>query len=52
MTAFDYDLVQDAPLTEAGDVPEEEMWARCKYFLEAVIPVAEEAGDGTGDGAQ
>jgi mannonate dehydratase len=44
VTAFDYDLVRDAPLTEAGDVPEEEMWARFKYFLEAVIPVAEEVG--------
>ena len=33
---------QDAPLTQAGAVSEEEMWERIAYFLERVIPVATE----------
>lgn len=44
VTAFDHALVKDAPLTEAGEVGAEEMWSRFTYFLERVIPVAEEAG--------
>lgn len=44
MTAFDYGLVEDAPLTEAGKVDAEEVWDRCAYFLRRAIPVAEEAG--------
>ena len=42
--SFDYELVRDAPLTEAGEVSGEEMWSRLTYFLQRVIPVAEEAG--------
>ena len=42
-TAFDYELLRDAPLTEYGIVPEEKLWENLKYFLEKVIPVAEEA---------
>lgn len=44
VTAFDYEQAKDAPLTEAGDVSVDEMWSRLIYFLERVIPVAEEAG--------
>lgn len=33
---------QDPPLTEAGRVTEEMMWERITYFLERVVPVAEE----------
>ena len=33
---------EDLPLTEAGVVPADEMWARLTYFLERVVPVAEE----------
>jgi mannonate dehydratase len=33
---------QDPPLTEAGPAPAEVMWERITYFLERVIPVAEE----------
>jgi len=33
---------QDPPLTEAGRVSEEDAWERITYFLERVIPVAEE----------
>jgi len=43
VTAFDYDLVRQAPLTEAGELDAEEIWKNAKYFLEAVVPVAEEA---------
>lgn len=32
------------PLVEPGEVAEEQMWDALKYFLDAVIPVAEEAG--------
>ena len=42
--SFDYDLVKDAPLTSAGEVSGDEMWARFTYFLERIVPVAEEAG--------
>jgi mannonate dehydratase len=33
---------QDPPLTEAGHVPAELAWERITYFLERVVPVAEE----------
>jgi mannonate dehydratase len=33
---------QDPPLTEAGRVTEAMMWERISYFLERVVPVAEE----------
>ncbi len=33
---------QQPPLTEAGPVSADEMWERITYFLERVIPVAEE----------
>ena len=33
---------QDPPLTEAGAAPAEVMWERITYFLERVIPVANE----------
>lgn len=44
VTSFDYEQVKDAPLTEAGEVSLDEMWSRFTYFLERVIPAAEEAG--------
>jgi mannonate dehydratase len=34
---------QDPPLTEAGPVSADEMWERITYFLDRVVPVAEEA---------
>jgi mannonate dehydratase len=42
-TAYDHDLMRNAPLTEYGIVPEERLWENLKYFLDAVVPVAEEA---------
>ena len=43
VTGYDHDLMRDAPLTEYGVVSEERMWDDLKYFLEQVVPVAEEA---------
>ena len=40
-TSFDYAMVKDAPLTEFGEVTDEQMWDNFTYFLKAVIPVAE-----------
>jgi mannonate dehydratase len=36
--------MKDAPLTEYGEVSEDHLWETLRYFLERVIPVAEEAG--------
>ncbi len=44
VTGYDHDLMRDAPLTEQGVVSEEKMWDNLRYFLERVVPVAEEAG--------
>ncbi|MEM7029319.1 MAG: mannonate dehydratase [Chloroflexota bacterium] len=43
-TGYDHTLMQNAPLTDAGEVGEEALWDNLKYFLEKVIPVAEKAG--------
>ena len=42
-TSFDYDLMRNAPLTEYGVVTEDQLWDNLRYFLEAVVPVAEKA---------
>jgi len=42
-TGFDYELMKNAPLTEYGVITEERLWENLKYFLECVVPVAEEA---------
>ena len=39
---FDYEKVKDAPFTEAGRMDADTMWERISYFVERVIPVAEE----------
>ena len=44
VSSFDYNLVKDAPLTEYGRIGDEEMWENFTYFLERVIPVAEDSG--------
>lgn len=41
MTAFDYELIKDKPLTEYGAFSEEQLWASLEYFLKAVVPEAE-----------
>lgn len=42
-TGYDHKLMQDEPLTEYGIVTDEQLWNNLKYFLEQVVPVAEEA---------
>ena len=44
VTGYDNADLRDAPLTEAGEVSEDHLWETLRYFLEAVVPVAEEAG--------
>lgn len=43
VTGYDHDLMRNAPLTEYGTVTEEQLWENLKYFLERVVPVAEQA---------
>jgi mannonate dehydratase len=43
VTSFDYSLVKDAPPAWPYAISEEQMWDNLAYFLERVIPVAEEA---------
>jgi mannonate dehydratase len=42
-TGYDHDLMRNAPQTEYGEVSEEQLWENLKYFLEIIVPVAEEA---------
>lgn len=42
--AFDYESVREEPLTEAGPVDADAMWERINYFVQRVIPVADEYG--------
>ncbi len=41
-TAFDMALVEQAPLTHGRVFTADEMWANYAYFIQAVMPVAEE----------
>jgi mannonate dehydratase len=43
VTGYDHSLMRNAPSTEAGTICEEDLWANLRYFLERVVPVAEEA---------
>lgn len=43
VTSYNHSQMNGAPLTEAGVVGEEKLWDNLKYFLEKVIPVAEES---------
>jgi mannonate dehydratase len=42
-TGYDHALMQNAPLTEYGEVSEERLWENLEFFLNRVVPVAEEA---------
>ena len=44
VSSYDHSLMQGAPLTEAGEVSEAQLWENLHYFLEKIVPVAEEAG--------
>jgi mannonate dehydratase len=42
-TSYDHSQMAKAPLTEAGEVSEEQLWEALEYFVRAIVPVAEEA---------
>ena len=44
VTGYDHSQMLNAPLTEYGEVSEEQLWENLRYFLKKVIPVAEAAG--------
>jgi mannonate dehydratase len=43
-TAYDHDQMKRGPPAPIEDVTEEDLWANLEYFLERVVPVAEDAG--------
>jgi mannonate dehydratase len=43
VTSYDHSLMERAPLTDAGRVTDQQLWDSLAYFLERVVPVAEEA---------
>ena len=43
-SAFDADLIENVPAIEGAPASHEAMWDNFSYFLERIIPVAEEAG--------
>ena len=44
VTAFDYEVIKNDPLTKYGEVSKETMWKNLEYFLKAVVPEAEKIG--------
>ncbi|GBF76517.1 mannonate dehydratase [Paenibacillus sp. 598K] len=44
VSSYDHSLMQGASLTEAGEVSEAQLWENLHYFLERIVPVAEQAG--------
>jgi mannonate dehydratase len=44
VTAFDMDLAQNAPLSYDRVYTDDEIWANYAYYMQAILPVAEEAG--------
>ncbi len=44
VTAFDYAEVQNAPLTHERPYSDQEIWDNYTYYIQAILPVAEEAG--------
>ncbi len=43
VTGYRHELMKNAPLTDSGIVTEEKLWDNLTYFLEQIVPVAEEA---------
>lgn len=44
VTGYDHAALATAPLTQWGEITEEQLWDNMRYFLERVVPVAERAG--------
>lgn len=43
VTSYDHSVMENAPLTQAGIVTEEQLWENLQYYLERIVPVAEKA---------
>ncbi|TFE23468.1 mannonate dehydratase [Cohnella luojiensis] len=43
VSSYDHSLMANAPFTSAGIVTEDQLWENLHYFLERIVPVAEEA---------
>ena len=44
VTSFDMEQVKDAPLSHGRVFTEDEIWDNYEYYMNAILPVAEEAG--------
>lgn len=44
VTGYDHTALASAPLTQWGEISESQLWENMHYFLERVVPVAEQAG--------
>ncbi|MGD9713383.1 MAG: mannonate dehydratase [Thermomicrobiales bacterium] len=44
VTGYDHRLMAHAPLTEFGEITEDQLWENMTAFLQKVVPVAERAG--------
>ncbi len=44
VTGYDHSQMLNAPITDYGEVGEQQLWESLHYFLERVLPVAESAG--------
>jgi mannonate dehydratase len=44
VTAFDLAESEKLPKADVGDLTEEKLWSNLEYFLQQVVPVAEDAG--------
>lgn len=43
VSSYDHSVMQNAPLTEAGIITDEQLWDNYQYFIEQIVPVAEKA---------
>ena len=44
VTSYDHKLMAEAPVAGPRPIDEDELWENFRYFLERIIPVAEQAG--------
>jgi mannonate dehydratase len=44
VTGYDHETMERGPTHPAAEITEENLWANLQYFLDEVVPVAEEAG--------
>lgn len=44
VTGYNHEVMRNAPLTEYGEITEDQLWENMTAFLQKVVPVAEKAG--------